>query len=167
MSERTFWLMDANVLLDYCSSDINVLALVGRHLGKVCVPSVVLAEVRELDAAKCELYGIHVMEPTLEQVQEAMCKRGGPLSLQDLVCFVMCRDHGWICVSNDRKLRAKCEHEDISVCWGLELLIRLAEGRYLDITAALHTAEKIWRSNPYFINDKVMESFRRQLELIE
>lgn len=57
---------DANVLIDYAQTDPSVLTLHVRHFGPIYVPSVILDEVDQLDAADCESLGLTVVEEPLE-----------------------------------------------------------------------------------------------------
>ena len=54
-------LADADVLIDYRDSDLEVVGLIGQHVGPVSVLSPVLDEVRGLSQADCEQLSIPVV----------------------------------------------------------------------------------------------------------
>ncbi len=157
-----FLLIDANVLVDYLAVDIGILSLVSRHIGPVHVVSTVLGEVDGLDASDCERLGFRVVEPSLEQAIDA-ASPSGRLSFADRLCFVLCRDNDWTCVSNDRALRRTCESIGVTVLWGLELMLELVTRGHLPAADALSTAEQMHRANPAFLGAPVLMAFRDKL----
>lgn len=85
-----------------------------QHLGDVFVPEAILDEVPELSREDCEALGIHVVTATDQQVTEAAAfGRKGPLSFNDRLFVLMARDEQWICVTNDKSLRAACKREKL------------------------------------------------------
>ena len=58
----TVLLADADVLIDYCESDLEVLKDVGRRIGRLAVLSEVLDEVHNLTRRKCANLGIGVID---------------------------------------------------------------------------------------------------------
>jgi predicted nucleic acid-binding protein len=154
---------DANVLIDYSSTDESVLALTSRHLGPVIVPSPVLDEVELLDVPACERLGIRVVEPTLDQLLEAASQRGR-LSFEDRLCLILARDGGWLCVTNDRRLRAACEAAGVPVVWSLELLIELVGAGELPPQVAISIAADLHLISPRHITAAILAEFDRQIE---
>jgi predicted nucleic acid-binding protein len=138
--------VDANVLIDYLKADESVLALMVRHVGPVYVPRDVLDEVQQLDQATCARLGLHIADGSLEQLIEAG-QGGGGLSFTDRVCLVLARDNGWVCVTNDRRLRRACEQESVESWWGLELLLEVVDAGGLKADTAIEVAETIGRMN--------------------
>jgi hypothetical protein len=126
--ERAFLLVDANVLLDYQTSDLTILTLVARHIALVHVVSTVLSEVGGLDATDCERLGIRVVEPGLGQAAAAAIGQG-PLSFADRLCLAICEAVGWACVTNDKALRTACASADVEVLWGHRADARPRAGR--------------------------------------
>lgn len=159
---RGFLLLDANVLVDYQSSDLSVLTLVSQHIGNVHIATTVLAEVDGLSESECEQLGLHIVEPTLPQLIEA---EGGRtrLSFEDRTCLLMSRDNGWICVTNDKALRRSCTAIDVDVRWGLELMHQLVEQKQLSKQEALATARAMCSANPLFLGAKVLALFEEKL----
>jgi rRNA-processing protein FCF1 len=157
-STLLWFIADANVLIDYVRTSPDMLALVAKHLGPVCVEAAIVDEVQQLDRAKCKAIGLSVVQASLQQLTEAS-RRGGPLSFEDKLCLVMARDHGWICLSNDGALRAECLKQGITVAWGLEVMLRLIALDHLDINRALEVAESIHVINPIYITKKILNQF--------
>ena len=162
MAQRGFLVIDANVLVDYQAADLAILALVNRHVGTVHILTTMLAEVEGLDESDCERLGFRVVEPSFVQVVEA-ASQTGRLSFQDFTCLVVCRDHGWTCVSNDRALRRACEADGIDVIWGLELMLELVRHGHLLANDASEAAERIHLANPVYVNSAILTAFRAKL----
>ncbi len=160
-----WFIADANVLIDYVKTSPEMLALVVRHLGPVCVEATIVDEVQQLDHAKCKAIGLSVVQASLQQLTEAS-RRGGPLSFEDKLCLVMARDHGWICLSNDGALRAECLKQGIAVAWGLEIMLRLIALDHLDIKRAVEVAESIHVINPIYITRKIFSEFRSKARAV-
>lgn len=166
MSTPGFLLVDANVLVDYQAADLAILSLVSRHVGTVHIMSTVLAEVDGLDESECERLGFRVVEPTLAQATEA-ASPNGRLSFQDRTCLVVCRDNGWICVSNDKALRRSCDAAGVAVRWSLELMLELVQGGHLPAEDADDAAKRIHLANPVFLNVTILAAFREKLASLE
>ncbi len=112
------------MLIDYVASDISVLALASAHVGKVCVLKQKLATVEDLTARDCKKHDIEVIDVDTDVLVEAGAK-AGRLSFEDWLCFVVCRDRAWSCLSNDRALLGECRKAGISVRRGLGLMVEL------------------------------------------
>ena len=163
MSElRRLLVVDANVLIDYASSDLSVLRRVCEFVGTIHVPRPVLEEVAQLGEADCARLGIHLVEASVEQLLEAGAGHGR-LSFSDRLCLVLARDRNWTCVTNDRALRRACTDISVSVLWGLELMLELVSLQRLTAEAALDIAAAIHRSNPRHITVEILERFERKV----
>ena len=67
----TVLLADADVLIDYRDSELAILELVSRHVGRVAVISTVLDEVRRLTTTECARLGIDIIEVETEWMLRA------------------------------------------------------------------------------------------------
>lgn len=159
---ETFLIVDANVIIDFCEVDLEILSLIHTHIGPVCILTTVLSEVEILSEAECAHRGFQVVEPTLVQMQEAATK-GGPLSRVDWTCLCVCRDLGYHCVTNDIALRKQCSAQEIQVFWGLELIVSLVRKKALTKAEAEHLGRQICTSNPYNA-PKVLSDFLQKLD---
>lgn len=155
-------IIDAGALIDYCHSDPMVLNLISTNLGRLHVATWVLAEVKELDERRAAALGISVIEPNLIQMAEAAAGVGA-LSFADRICMILARDNGWTCITNDTALRQECRKAGIKVLWGLETLAHLVDRGSLTATKAGEIAEKIHQTNPYFINQNILQRFYKQI----
>lgn len=155
-------LSDANVLIDYLSSDVSILARVCEHVAPLHVLREVLEEVEGLTLTRCRELGMTVVELEPEALLEVP---GLPrrLSRRDRLSLLTCRDRDWICVTNDRPLRRVCEEHGVRVQWGLELMIELVDVRALSAPRALTIARAIHESNPHHITEAILERFRRRV----
>ena len=156
-------LLDADVLIDFCASDLSVLTLVARHLRPVRIVEPLLREVPQLDATACDRHSLELWEPSTDQLLAAASKRG-PLSFRDRLCLIVARDEGWTSATNDKALRRECKAEGVRTRWGLELLIDLVEARRLETAAALGIATEIHRNNRYHITAAILARFERRLK---
>ena len=151
--------IDANVLIDYSNSDLSVLALAANNIGPIYVPGVVLDEVDQLNEDDCERLGLIVLEEPVEILLAAGEKRGA-LSFEDHVCLLLAKENGWICISNDKPLHRACGEEEVTVKWGLRLMIELVENGLLEKDTALEVAQVIQVSNPKHITPEIIENFK-------
>lgn len=158
------FILDANVLIDYCKSDKSILALVSKHVGVVHLASPVFDEVKQLSLDELPDLSIDLAEPDLGQILAARSRRG-PLSFQDHLCLILALANTWTCVTNDGKLRRECETQGITTMWGLEPLALLADAKQISREAALDVARKIQESNPRFITDEIIKRFKIRIGL--
>lgn len=156
-------IVDANVLIDYANTDLSVLRLVVNHIGPIYVPSVVLDEVDQLSEDDCEDLGLTVLEESIEILLAAGEKRGA-LSFEDHVCLLLAKENDWVCVSNDKPLHRACGEEDITVMWGLRLMIELVDQELLAKNIAMEIAQAIHVSNPKHITTEIVEEFRIKID---
>jgi predicted nucleic acid-binding protein len=160
--ERRLLVVDANVLIDYLSADLNILDLAARHLGTIHIPRAILDEVRQLSEADCDRLGLRLVTASLDQLLEAG-RGGGRLSFNDRLCLILARDGGWTCVTNDGALRKACGAASVSVLWGLELMTGLVAQGCLTPEAALRVARAIQAGNPRHITGEILERFERKV----
>ena len=159
---REFLLADDDVLIDYVASDLKILALASKHIGKVHVLKQTLAIVEDLSERECKRHGIEVIDVETTVLVEAGAK-SGPLSFEDWVCFLVCRERSWSCLTNDRALLRECRKARIRVRRGLSLMVDLVRHGALSKVRALRVASAIHEENPYHINERVLKAFRRTL----
>ena len=154
----TVLLADADVLIDYRDTDLGIVALVAEHLARVTVVSQVLDEIREVSHADALRLGIDVVEPDIDQLVEAG-NRGGRTSFNDQLCFLLCRDEGWTCVTNDGALRRLRKQNGVATRYGLRLMVDLVQARALSVERSISIAQQIHANNPLHINKRVLERF--------
>lgn len=157
---------DANVLIDYASTDPSILALHVRHLGPIYVPSVILDEVVQLDVADCERLGLTVIEEP-PGILLAAAERRGPLSFEDRVCLLLARENRWTCVTNEKPLHRACAQGGVTSIWGLRLMIHLVEARQLNRQVAIGVARAIHEVNPRYVTAGILELFEAELDKIK
>jgi hypothetical protein len=160
--QREILLADADVLIDYATSDVRILRLVSQHVGTVYVLKETLATVRQLSERTCRRNNITVIETEADVLLEAG-SRSGPLSFEDWLCLLSCRDKSWSCVTNDRALLRECRTVGIRVHRGLSLMIMLVHLNAIDERRAVRVAELMHRENPHHISERVIDAFRRAL----
>jgi hypothetical protein len=161
-SITTWFIADANVLIDYVQTSPVILSLVAQHVGPVYVAADVLEEVEQLDVAHCHAIGLQVVQGNLAQLTQAS-QRGGPLSFQDKLCLILARDNGWSCLSNDGPLREACKAQGVPVVWGLEIMLDLVEGQQLSAVDAIKVAQDINAINPIYITAKILAEFQKKV----
>ncbi len=162
---QTVLLADADVLIDYRESELDILKLVVQHIGKVVVLAPVLDEVRGVTPTQCRQLGIEVVEVTTEQLVQAS-EGESRVSFNDYLCLITCRDDGWTCVTNDGTLRRLCEHHRVATRFGLGLMVDLVAAGALTQRRALAIARQIQASNSLYINERVIARFRAALVAI-
>ena len=150
---------DANVLIDIADANEAILALVAQHLGRVLIPTPVLAEVDRLDELKCAALGLNVVEPTLDQLREAATPHPA-LSFADKVCLIVARDAGATCWTNDGPLSDECQANKVPRMRGLRPLIELVAAGAVALDVAVGTVDVISANNSY-ITPAIVSEFRR------
>ena len=158
----TVLLADADVLIDYRESDLAILDLVGRHVGRVAVLSPVLHEVHGLTAPACARLGIEVIEVETERMLRA-AEIESRVSFNDRLCLIVCLEEQWTCVTNDGALRRLCRRHGVEVRYGLGLMVDLVAADVLTRRRAVAIARRMHAANPLHINDRVLDRFNRAL----
>ncbi len=159
---KTGFVVDANVLIDYSNADMTVLGLLSRVVGPVYISDAVLENVASIDRSDCDQLGFTIALPTLDQLLEAGAKRG-KLAHDDCLCLILARDNGWLCITNDKALRAECADVNVEVQWGLEPMLSLVAHGELDIDEAESVAWKIHETNPAFVTKAIVNEFKSKL----
>lgn len=157
----TVLLADANVLIDYRESELEVLGLVSRHVAQMAVLSQVLSEVRDVTRSQCERLGIRVVEVETEQMLQAEEVAGPKVSFNDRLCLVVCRKEGWTCVTNDGALQSLCERHGVNTRFGLGLLMDLVATGNLTSQRAIGIARQVQEANPGYISKTIIQKFMR------
>ena len=161
----TILLADADVLIDYRDSELAILNLVVRHIGRVVVLAPVLDEVRDVTVSECEQLGIEVIEGEADQLLRAAGEESR-ISFHDRLCLVVCREEGWTCVTNDRALRRNCARYRVTTRFGLALMVDLVANGALTRQRAVNVARQIQASNPFHITDRILNRFVSALDKI-
>ncbi|MHB8181819.1 MAG: hypothetical protein ACYDDR_13510 [Acidithiobacillus ferrivorans] len=156
-------ILDANVVIDFCQSDVHVLSAITTRVGQLFLATPVLDEVRSLDKKKCVDLGIVLVEPEIGHVVMAEERRGA-LSFEDHLCLILARDNGWTCVTNEKLLRKECRKERIQVVWGLELLAILYEQGGITKNRAKQVARAIQQANPRYITARILHDFEKRID---
>ena len=158
----TVLLADADVLIDYRDSDLKVLKEVGRHVARMAVLAETLKEVRRVTKRQCMALGIEIVEPETPALIAAG-EVDAPVSYNDRLCFLVCRERGWTCVTNDRALRRLCRDHGVSVRYGLGLMVDLVALGAIQRRRAVALARQMQAANPLHINEHVLARFFKAL----
>lgn len=156
-------LLDSCVLIDFLKVDRSILELVVKYICPVYIIAPVIDEVNEIDNEN-ELIdiGINIIEPEIEDAYLAS-KQEGSLSFIDWMCLFTSKRHSYICVTNDKRLRTVCKQKNISVMWGLELVLNLHSAGGILAKDAENFAKSINKINPKHINNNVLSIFKEKL----
>lgn len=159
------FILDANVLIDYCAADRALLRKISVYLAPISVPYPVFEEVDLLTEGMCSPLKIELVEYTSTEL-EAVSLRCGSLSLQDRLCFELSQLRRGTCITNDKPLRRHCNEEGVPLLWGLQPLLQLVQIRQLSVRAATKAAEKMKGENPFLTQD-LLDAFLIQLDAID
>jgi hypothetical protein len=159
-------LLDANVLLDLCESDRNVLRLVADTIGTVHVPSpILLEELSHLaNGVEWAKIGVTAVEPDLEIARRAASRPAG-LTFHDHLCLLVAKQRDLRCVTNDGCLSWACASEGVATLSGLDVIAKLVDAGRMALPAAADTGQAMQRANPRFITAAVLEEFRQHIGL--
>ncbi len=165
VAAATVLLADADVLIDYRESELAVLQLAGRHVGRVAMLPSVLDEVQGLTAAECARLGIDVVEVETERMLRA-AEIESRVSFNDRLCLLVCREEKWTCVTNDGALRRLCKRHGVETRFGLGLMVDLVAAGALTQRCAEAVARRMQESNPLHINERVLSRFSSALDAL-
>ena len=150
------------MLIDYREADLPVLKEVGKHVARLAVLSETLEEVRGVGRKTCASLGIEVIEPETPKLIEA-AKQVSRVSFNDRLCFLVCRDLGWTCVTNDGRLRRLCRRHDVRARYGLGLMVDLVDRGAISRDRAVAIARKMQQGNSLYINERIVAKFIKAL----
>lgn len=102
------------------------------------------------------------MDVELDVASEASRTRG-PLSFQDRLCLIVAQRERWTCVTNDKARRLACSAENVSVIWGLEMMLRAVLAGAMTRKDALAVALAISAENPKYVTKALVETFAKKL----
>ncbi len=156
---------DANIIIDYLSSNKHILSIATEKLCDIYIPTPIFNEISQIDENIAAELGLKIIEPDFKQLTESM-ERGGALSYQDRICFILARDKEYSCATNDKTLKRHCENNNIKTIWGLEIMILLVEKGHLTKKIAITTAKDINKRNR-LITAEVLNSFIEKINEIK
>jgi len=156
---------DANVLIDYLVIDKKILKLIPSLFKEATIPIDVLNEVEQITENQIKAYGFTVYYPEPDTYYKAVNSSNG-LSYEDNICIIDCQKNGWGIVTNDTKMRKKCEEEGLELFWGLQLIVILVEKGRLSKEEAIKASEKIENSNPR-ITEGDIKKFKNKINAIK
>lgn len=156
---------DANVLIDYLATDKKILKLIAGLFKEAFIPKDVLDEVEQTTAKQITACGFTVYIPEPETYYRAANTENG-LSFEDNICIIDSKSNGWGIVTNDTRMRSKCEEEGVELFWGLQLMVKLVEKGRLTKEAAISAGEKITESNAR-ITDKNLKEFISKINAVK
>ena len=149
MSKAGTVVCDANILIDYCQTDISILKLAAERCYDICIPSSVFHEVRQLTHEMLGELNLRKVDESFEQIMEAQNNRSA-LSVADYVCFLLAKNNNWTCATNEKALFNKCRKENVDVIRGLTLMVDLHNKAALSRKRAISVAKQIKQ-----INDRI------------
>jgi rRNA-processing protein FCF1 len=164
-AELKIVITDANVLIDYLATDRRILKLIAGLFKEVFIPEDVLDEVKQITAKQITACGFTVYYPDPETYYMAANTENG-LSFEDNICIIDSKRFGWGIVTNDTKMRSKCEEEGVELFWGLQLMVILVEKGRLTKEAAIKAGEKISGSNAR-ITAKNLKEFINKINAVK
>jgi hypothetical protein len=148
---------DACALIDMVDGAPDLLTMIAREIAPIFIPVPVLREVSTLTEADCVALGLTVVEPTLDQLEEA-AKARGRLSEEDHLCLIVARDLGATCVTSDGALYKACVADGVEVWRGLRPIVLLVERGHLEFRSAFVTVRAIRATNDH-ITTAVVRGF--------
>jgi len=160
------YVVDANVLIDYCDSDLRMLSLFSQHIGTTYIARSTFEKVNQLTVAAARRHNLRIETPDPEIIMAASARRGS-LAYDDHETLMLAKRHGWICITNDKPLRRECETEGVVCLWGLEPMKALVEHGIVSVSKVLTVAKMIQSVNPGFISDTIMDRFEEQVREIQ
>jgi rRNA-processing protein FCF1 len=153
----THAICDANVLIDFVDSDDDIIREMSGYFTKVYVTDLVLNEVEQLTPARADQLGLVIIETPIPM------PRHENLSIPDSSCYYYAIKEKWTLIGNDTKLRRECKKQNVSVIWGLEMLLRLVSDGRISPSRAKDIACDINQNNPE-ITGRILTDFMEKLK---
>lgn len=160
--ENLEYIVDASVLIDYCKINLSLLAIFSKEIGTVYIPTPIIhEEVSQLTIPKARKHHLKPIEPKIEQLMEAEAL-GKQTSFYDNLCFILARDNGYTCITNDKPLKRLCENYNVPSIWGLEMMVMLVNKGKITKRKAVNCAFTIQKYNP-FITNEIIQRFKDKI----
>lgn len=159
------FIVDANVLIDYCESDLRMLSLLSDNVGRVHIARSTFEKVEQLAEAVAAKHRLVIVTPDLDTAFRASQERGA-LANDDRETLWLAKLNDWICITNDTALRRECRKEEVSCLWGLEPMKTLVGLHLISRSEAIVVARKIQVSNPGYITEGIVSMFVEQIGAI-
>lgn len=156
------YVIDANVIIDFRDSDLNILSLFSQKAGQIIVPTLIADEVHRVSNEQFQQLGLQIYEPETSELLLAYSQPGG-LSRQDYLCLILAQKYQWSCITNEKLLRNECERNNIKTIRGLRLLIHLYQNKHISQAKADEVALMIQTANPLHITESIIQEFRTHL----
>lgn len=153
---------DANILIDYMEADKKVISLFASSIESLYVPLPVLKEVPMLSMAEAKRLGITVIDTGLDVLVEAININTGN-SFRDNICLLTAKNGGFICATNDKKLRKTCKANGVEVVWGLQIMLYLVQQCTLTKKEAVAIARRIGKINSN-ITQTLIDDFENRIK---
>ena len=166
MNDARILLMDACVVLDYLKADRELFKLISENIGELYVPEEVVSEIKDVGGSEeLKALGLKIIETNADDYCEAALRsQSGPLSPVEHICFLTAQRNGFVCVTNDTRLRKKCERERVETMRGLQLILLLFERGGIDKQRALQIGARA-RQNPW-LAESAYKNFAERVEKI-
>ena len=159
------FIVDANVLIDYCESDLRILSLLSTDIDPVHIARSTFEKVEQLTAAAARKHHPTIVTPDFDTVFRASQERGA-LANDDRETLWLAKLNDCICITNDTALRRECGKEEVSCLWGLEPMKTLVEFQLISRFEAIVVARNIQVSNPGYITEGIVSKFAEQIGAI-
>jgi len=98
---KSSYIVDANVLIDYCDSDLQMLSLLSEKLGPVHIARSTFDKVQQLTKTVAKKNHLLIKTPDSETIIAASTVRVS-LAYDDRETLLLAKSHGWICITNDK-----------------------------------------------------------------
>ncbi|MBD3219386.1 MAG: hypothetical protein GF310_14025 [candidate division Zixibacteria bacterium] len=157
------YIIDANVLIDFCDSDLNILRLFSTEIGSVHIGRSTFDKVDQLSESKANKHDLTIIAPSLSIALEAGKKRGA-LAYDDHETLLLAKEQGLTVITNDKALRRECKKEGVQILWGLEPLKLLTEKAVISVKEACRIATIIHKNNSFYISCEILARFVKQVK---
>ncbi|MGG3561972.1 hypothetical protein ABES03_10240 [Neobacillus rhizosphaerae] len=145
--EETYLILDVNMLYDLYKSDKALIPLISSSVGQIHLASSGLEQIKFINKSDCYSLGIHIIEPNVKHLFDAMTRRG-TLSFQDHLCLILAKENGWTCVTNCNPLRRECEIENIPFIWRNDIIRKIALSGAITAVTEKKLLNQLARFNP-------------------
>jgi rRNA-processing protein FCF1 len=142
-------LTDTCVIIDLVTANETVTNLISKHIGQLYTLPQVVEEVKTIDPnLKLTELGFIIIDAHVGGLYDASLPLMG-LSLCDKLLFFTAQLDNIYLATNDKGIRSQCKKNNVTVFWGLELILKLHKSGGISSGDAKQIALKIMESNDY------------------
>lgn len=163
-SQSAAMIADTCIIIDFKRAEPLLFSQISHTLGPLFIAEILLEELEKEFSndivGDIKNLGINIVPVHLDDLAIAVEEsQTGALSVYDRICLYTAKRMGYTCITNDKKLRAECKQNKVSVLWGLETIIQLYQKNGITRKEAKCIGETIYKNSHGRITKETYDRF--------